>query len=260
MRRTLQFTYSLALVALLSVITNSGQAATINYGDFEDYAGGGVIEYTDVREASTTDAIPLFNAPDVVVNTIDFDPAFGSSSGGGSVDITDGQLNFEFNMLPGTGLTSLAIDEGGDFSFFGAGTAATSVGYGLFAEVTVLEVDGVAVTPFTISGSMSSSTDAASSPGLNQPWSLGLFLDLGLGLTTNGHGGYTHGVTAGEFVLNNTLVSTSETGTIAFIAKKDFNITPGGDLDQNDVPEPSTAILALVGLAFASVPVLRRKK
>ncbi len=227
------------------------QAAPINYGDFDDFVGGGVVEYQDVTESSVTDPVPLFGVPEVTVNELDFDPAaFGSSSGGSTVDLTDGQLNFDFELLAGAGLTSLIIDEGGDFTLFGAGTAATSVAYGLYAAVTVTEVDGVSITPFTVSGSTSVTEDLVTSPGLNQPWSLGLFLDLGAALVGNGYSGFTEGVTAGEFVLNNTLVATSEVGTLAFIAKKDLSIIPGGDLVPDDViPEPTTLALVLIGAA-----------
>lgn len=229
----------------------SVQAASINYGDFNDFVGGGVIEYQGVTESSATDPVPLFGAPEVTINLLDFDPtSFGSSSGGSSVDITDGQLNFDFELLPGAGLTSLIIDEGGDLTLFGAGTAATSVAYGLYAEVWITEVDGVAVTPFAVSGTTSAVRDLATSPGLNQAWSLGLFLDLGAALVANGHAGFSEGVTAGEFVLDNTLAATSEVGTLAFIAKKDLNITPGGDLDpDNTIPEPTALVLALISAA-----------
>ena len=240
-----------SVAAFCALLVSPVQAASINYGDFEDFVGGGVIEYQDVTESSATDPVPLFGVPDVTVNDLDFDPAaFGSSSGGSSVDITDGQLNFNFELLAGAGLTSLIIDEGGDFTLFGGGSAVTSVAYGLFAEVTVTEVDGVAVTPFTVTGTVDGTEDLVSSPGLNQPWSLGLFLDLGAALVANGHAGFSEGVTAGEFVLDDTLVSTSEAGTLAFIAKKDLQITPGGDLvPDNNIPEPTALALALLGAA-----------
>ena len=77
-----------------------------------------------------------------------------------------------------------------------------------------------------------------------------MLLDLGAALVANGHAGFSEGVTAGEFVLDDTLVSTSEAGTLAFIAKKDLSITPGGDLDpDNNIPEPTALVLALIGAA-----------
>ncbi len=240
-----------ALCALTMFAASPALAASINYGDFNDFPAG-VVEYQDVTESSATDVIPLFGLPDVDVNKLDFDPqSFGSSASNGDLDITDGQLNFSFATLPGTGISSLQVSEGGDFSIFGGG-ASTSVNSGIYADVLITAVNGVALAPgnqFNVIGSASASFSSA---GLSQPWNLGLLLEFGPALSLNG---FAPGslVTAGEFVLNNTLVADSEVGTLAFIAKKDFNITPTGSLDpDNVVPEPTAAALvalALVGLA-----------
>jgi hypothetical protein len=238
--------------ALSLALATASQAASINYGNFNDFAGGGVVQYTNVTESSATDAVPLYQAPAVTVNLLDFDPqAFAASSVGGAPDLTDGQLNTGFSTLLGTGITTLVIQEGGDFSLAGVGTAATSVVYGLFAKVTVQQVDGVAVTPFTVVGSASFNKNLIANPGTNQPWAAALLLDLGPALVTNGYGGYSLGVTKGELVIDNTLIALSEANTVAFLAKKDLNITPGGPLDPNNViPEPAAAVLVLVGASL----------
>ncbi|MGL4513227.1 MAG: hypothetical protein ACRCT8_09065 [Lacipirellulaceae bacterium] len=243
--------------ALSLTIAAAAQAAPINYGSVNDFGGGGVVEYTNVTESTASDTPPLYNAPDVVVNLLDFDPtAFGASSAGGVPDITDGQLNSGFTTLLGTGLTSLVINESGDFTLTGVGTAATNVSYGLFAKVTVLQVDGLAVTPFNVVASAAFNKNLVANPGLNQPWSAALLIDLGPALVTNGHAGFSLGVTKGEIVINNTLVALSEAQSIAFLAKKDLNITPGGPLDpDNVIPEPAAALLAVVG----AVGFLRRR-
>jgi hypothetical protein len=240
-----------AICALSFVAASPAFAASINYGDFNDFPAG-VVEYQDVTESSATDTIPLFGPPEVDVNKLDFDPqSFGSSASNGDLDITDGQLNFSFASLPGTGLTSLKVSEGGDFSIFGGG-ASTSVNSGIYADVLVTAVNGIALAAadqFNVIGTTSASFATA---GLSQPWSLELLLEFGPALAANG---FAPGslVTAGDFVLNNTLIADSEVGTLAFIAKKDFNITPGGSLDpDNVIPEPTAAALAalaLVGLA-----------
>jgi hypothetical protein len=238
--------------ALSLALATAATAAPINYGNFNDFGGGGVVEYTNVTESSASDPTPLYNAPDVTVNLLDFDPlAFGASSTGGAPDLTDGQLNAGFNTLLGTGITTLLIQESGDFSLAGVGTAATSVVYGLFAKVTIQQVDGVAVTPFTVIASASFNKNLLANPGTNQPWTAGLLLDLGPALVTNGYAGYSLGVTKGELVVDNTLVALSEAGSVAFLAKKDINITPGGPLDpDNVIPEPAAAVLLLVGASL----------
>jgi len=90
----------------------------------------------------------------------------------------------------------------------------------------------------------------------NAPWSLGTLVEFGPALASNGFGPDA-AVTAGEFVLDNTLIAASESGSLAFIAKKDFTVTPGGPLDpDNVVPEPTAALLA--SLALAGVVARRR--
>ncbi|QDV72383.1 hypothetical protein [Botrimarina mediterranea] len=240
-----------ALCALAISAVSPALAASINYGDFNDFPAG-VVEYQDVTESSATDAVPLFGAPDVDVNKLDFDPqSFGSSASNGDLEITDGQLNFSFATLPGTGIDSLEISEGGDFTIVG-GSGSTTVNSGIYANVLVTAVNGIALAPadqFEVEGSTSASFNSV---GLSQPWNLGLLLEFGPALSLNGFAAGSL-VTAGDFVLNNTLVAASEPGSLAFIAKKDFNITPDGSLDpDNVIPEPTAAALAalaLVGLA-----------
>ncbi|TWU00039.1 hypothetical protein Pla108_09820 [Botrimarina colliarenosi] len=245
------------MCALAAFAASPAFASSINYGDFNDYGGGGVVDYQDVTESSSTDAIPLYGVPEVDVNTLDFDPlAFGSNASNGVLEITDGQLNFMFETLPGTGIRSLTVREGGDYTIVGGTPPTTSVNAGIFAEVLVTEVDGIALTPanqFTVIGSNSA---VFTTPGLSIPWQLGLLLEFGPALSANNFGPMS-AVTAGEFVLNNTLVATSQAGSLSFIAKKDFNITPSGPLDpDNVIPEPTAAVLA--ALAFAGLAARRR--
>lgn len=255
------FLRTVGFCAVSAILASPALAAPINYGDFSDIPPGAVM-YLDVTESSATDDVPLFGQPEVTVNELDFDPtAFGSSAANGDIDITDGQLNFGFETLPGTGIRSLLIEEGGDYSFFN-GSPLTSVNFGVFAKVTVTEVDGVALAPNGPGGQFDvivNNGGTFNSPGgivQNAPWQFGTLLEFGPALAQNGFGPMAV-VTAGEFVLNNTLISSSEQGSLAFIAKKDFKITPRGPLDpDNVIPEPTAALLA--GLAFAGFAARRR--
>jgi hypothetical protein len=239
---------ALAFAALVGVPLAS--AAPINYGDVDDIAGGGTIYFEQVTESSVSDPTPLFGAPDAVVNRLDFDPlGFGASSIGGAPDLTDGQLNYSFRTAFGKGISSLVVEEAGDFSLLGAGTATTSLSYGLFAKVTILELGGVPVTPFTVIASTSFNKNLAANPGSNQPWSAGLLIELGPAIAANGFG--TALVSRGEFVLDNTLIALSESGSVAFLAKKDIFITTTPLDDQNFIPEPASAALLAIGGLFA---------
>jgi hypothetical protein len=223
-------------------------AAMINYGDFPVPPAG--ITFQQVTESSATDAVPLYGPPTPFVTGLDFDPtSFASSATGGSADITDGQLNFAIagNVGPGgfVGINSLSLFESGDYTMVGVGTPATAVFAGAIVTVTVTQVNGLPVVPFNLAPSNASvGFNLVANPGVAQPWSLG----TGIPIVVPGGGVATRV----EVAINNSLVSTSQPGTVAFIAKKDFRIgiipTPNGGL-----PEPGTFVLTALGSMIALV-------
>lgn len=228
-----------AFMAGLALSVASSATAAINYGDFS----GDTVMYTDVTESSLTDATPLFGAPTVAGDLLDFDPAaFGAfQADAGPNDITDGQLNFGFMSTgQGQGLVGLSFAEDGDFSLVGAGTSLSSVSAGLAVSVTITEINGSTLgTPIVIADTTSLTFDIVSDPGISQLWSLDLDIDF------SGVLGQNEFVTKGEVVLNNTLVAIAEENSVTFIAKKDFQVT-------SQVPEPtSLALLGLGGLLMA---------
>lgn len=237
-----------AAVAVASQAATQANAALV-YGDY--FTGQG-IRYLNVTESSSSDPVPpaRFGAPDVVGNGLDFDPnMFGATTVGPlpGADLMEGQLNFAFETVgPGNGLQGMTISEGGDFTLDGVGSSITSVRAGLFARIEITEVAGVTLnTPIVITSSTMYATDLLSSPGLNQPWDMDLFVDFKPALMNAGYDPLTQRATAGEVVFNNTLVAFSEgnPGTVAQIAKKDFKVNPV-------IPEPgSIALLAFGGLA-----------
>lgn len=235
-------------VIALTVLAPTAHAAAINYGDFGPDFPPGATMYLDVTESSGTDATPLFYAPTITEDVLDFDPkGFVASGGSGASDLTDGQLNFAIMTLPGAGISSLMLGESGDFSLLGTGTAATLLSAGVSAHIEILEVDGIALaTPITLFASSSVSFDLVNNAGVLSPWSNSLFVDLGAALTGNNIS-YQLGVTKANVVIDDLLVAISESQSTALIAKKNFTITP--TIEGNPIPEPASLALFTLGAA-----------
>lgn len=258
MNRSATLGFVLGFLGFVAAGSPSLAVQLVNYGDFDDIAEGGAIKYSDVTESTSTDEVPLFGPPEIELNDLEFDPTTFGASGGGGADLVDGQLNFQFETLPGAGITSFFFDEGGNYTLFGAGTEATQVAFGLAVSLRVLEIDGEPVAPFTIEGSDFGSANIVADPGLSQPWDLSVFIDLGSAMGTKDID-FDDGVTKGEVVITDTLVAVSENpSTLAFIAKTDFLVVPGGDLvPERLIPEPLTATLTL---SVAAVAATRRRR
>lgn len=242
--------FNLAKTAVCACVAFGAVAnshAAVNYGDFDDTPPGTVM-YLDVTESSGTDPVPLYNAPSVFGNLLDFDPtSFAGDATDGNSELVDGQLNFTIMATDGVAITSLSVTEGGDYSLFGTGTGATQVAAALSVSVEILEVDGVAVGPSNAGGlSVSFSDSFTGSAQLLDQWSLFGLLDFETVLDDNNID-YVLGVTKAEVVIDNQLIAISEDLTTAFIAKKDFKVQA-----DTVVPEPtSLALLGLGGLLMA---------
>jgi hypothetical protein len=250
---------SILCLLLVAGVGPAARAASINYGDFGPDYPPGIVIYQDVQESSGTDPIPppRFGAPTLTVDQLDFDPTeFVASATGGGSDITDVQLNFdlmvfEVNDVVAGGLTSLLLSESGDYTLFGAGTALTSVAAGISLSIQILEVDGMPITPIDAFASNSITRDLVSDgPVQLAPWSNGVLFEFGPLLAAN-QIEYTYGVTKARIAIDDQLIAISEPESVAFIAKKDFRIEPGGVPNgEFSVPEPSAAVLFLaLGLA-----------
>ena len=247
-----------SLLATVSMAVNSTHAGIINYGDFGPDALAGSTMYLGVTESSGTDAVPLFDTPALSADTLDFAPkTFVASAVDGSSDLTDGQLNFDMMALPGTAMTSLLITEGGDYTLFGTGTAATQIAAGLSVDITILEVDGVALaSPVSLFASSSITRDLANDgPVVSTSWSNGVLLDFAPALAGNNIG-YTLGVTKMQVVIDDTLVAISEDLSTALISKKDFTLEPA--TTGNPIPEPASVML--MGLGVFTVLNRRRSR
>ncbi|HUV39756.1 MAG TPA: PEP-CTERM sorting domain-containing protein [Planctomycetota bacterium] len=237
---------TLVSVTLMGLALGSASfAGSITYGDF---VGANVL-YSSVVEESTTDPVPLYGAPIVSLNALVFSPtSFGSSSSNGGSDITDSQLTMTITAKQGSCIDIIRVTEEGDYTLVGTGTSATSANVGASVFVTVLEINGSAITPFVISDNLIFTPSggtynlADDGPGIAIKWQ-GV-LELTNLLAGRGYEGCATKV---NFTMNNTLSTSSEEGTSAFIKKKSTII---------DTPEPMTMLLVAFG---AGVAVLRRR-
>ena len=241
---------SAAVMCLIAaaLLAAPARGATISYGNFNVPSAG--IMFVDVTESSSTDAVPMFGPPQPYAVGLDFDPTnFGSSSTNGSADITDGQLNFTVmglvNQNGFVGINSFNLSEFGDFSLTGIGTAATQALAGAIVRVTVTQINGLPVVPFNLTPANASvGFNLVANPGIVQPWSLGIGYNIASQLPQG------QSATKVEVAIDNSLLTVSQPGTIAFIAKKGFQIdlTPG-TTGQPFVPEPTTLVLSVLASA-----------
>ena len=243
---------SVALFAL------GAHAVPINYGNFV----GITVSYLQVTEDSGTDPTPLFGAPNLAGDTLDFNPvSFNSNStGAGGVDITDGTLAFMVDAKQNKFIDELQFSEAGDFTLAGFG------GIGTFASVTsdlfidIVEVDGNSINAISIITAMTFAPSDGDwdvfndgpGPLVQGSWTGSVDVDLTQVLIDEGID-FISGVTKVNVTLDNTLTTLSEDGTSSFIAKKDAK----GLSVTAVIPEPSTGLL--LGLGMALISAGRRK-
>ena len=226
------------------------QAAIINYGGSPDIPPG--ITFSDVMESSGTDPVPLYGPPSYFTTGMDFNPAtFVSSATGGAQDFTDGQLNFTVGDTPGgplIAINTINVFEAGDYSLTGIGTAATQALAGAIIRVTVTEIDGAPVAPIVLAPTNASvGFNLVVNPGIVQPWSLGVTVNVDSQLPAN------QNATRVEVSINDQLATLSQPTSAAFIAKKEFIVNVG-----TIIPEPAT--LGLLGLVLGTACLSRLRR
>jgi hypothetical protein len=234
-------------------------AAPINYGT---HAGTHVI-FGDVTEDTTSgDSQPLFGAPTVTGNSIDFSPAgFDAQSQNGGTDTTASSLSFTLSAKPGSWITSLIFSEAGDTTLAGnVAPGSTDTATGVFASGTIeihdvnfAPINPVISAPFALSftpsgGTYFLGTDGGGGPVFHTQWTGSVTIPIEDILLANGIG---TGATRVMIDLDNTLAAESQAGTSAQIAKKDF----GAVAIRAEVPEPG-----LLGPAAGLAALALRKR
>ena len=252
---------SVAAVALAGILlVTSAKAAPINYGNLP----GATVDYLQVTEdaVSAGDAPPLFGAPTVTGDSIDFDPVgFDASSQNGGADITDGNLKFTIDAHAGKAIKSVTIAEAGDVTLLGIAPLLSETTFASVVtriSVDIDEVDGNPISvvsvnglsiPFAPSGgTYGLGTDGAGGPLFTAGWNGSLLINVNAILTANGVS-FVGGATRVDINLDNILTALSQQGTSASIAKKNAN---GVTITVN-IPEPTGGMLALLAGSLAAV-------
>jgi hypothetical protein len=267
-RRTMFATAALGVAILFAAA--SSHAAPIVYGDLM----GNTVIYQNIREAANSagDAGPLFGAPDVSGDSIDFDPVgFSASVIGPGVDITDGNLAFAVKAKAGNAINNILFQEFGDTTLAGLGTDNTFSSVTMHGVLNITEVDFVGINtislPISITnfgpsgGTFGLGTDGGGGPNFAAGWSGSLLVDLTTSNPTVAAALASQGVdpdlgvTRISVNFNNTLVAIGQTGTSALIAKKDTN----GIIVTTNIPEPTSCLMAVFGLAMCSVAARRSR-
>ncbi len=229
---------------LLALAASATQGASINYGNFNSNPPGTM--FLGVTESSGTDAVPLYGPPTFVGTELGFSPspAFSANANGGTVDVTDGQLNY---TIMSSAISMVNASESGVYTLSGLGTPATSVLAALSLRATVTQINGVNVTPILLTPSAAATTfNLVANPGANAPWGLSTSVNVAAQLAGLGYGPGQN-ATKVDVVIDNQLVSISEIGSTASITKTRFGI-----------PEPSTLVLGALGACWAALATRKR--
>ena len=237
------------VVTLVISVCTSCAFATINYGDFN----GVTVTYKNVSENDEG----LFEKPTVSGDALLFSPtAFGiESAGAGGFDMLDGTLQMIIKAKPAKFIDTIRMTEAGDYTLFGSGTAGTSatVNASIFFRIT--EVDFVDLlsplevyTHLAFSPSDGSYNLVDEGFSVAEIWDGGIDFGVTLALQSIGNTGMATEVYVS---MDNTLVTTSEVGTQAFIKKK---VIDGVGITV--VPEPATICL----LGLGGLVLLRKRR
>jgi hypothetical protein len=222
---------SLTCLSWVAVAT----AAPISYGTFSgSLVGPGAVDFVAVTEDNPLPIpTPLFDPPIRVNNKLLFFPtSFATYVANGGYDMTSGTLAMSIKAPAGYFLESIIVDEVGDCTLLGAGTANTWADIYGFLGVTDL-------VPGT-HGSHSDVFDTTPPPPFLLPKIT--FVEF------NGHAQIDltgMGISQIDLDFGNTLEASSEPGTTAFIQKKTFTLEATTML----IPEPASVLL-LAGCLF----------
>ena len=228
--------YLLFAFVMLSGFVSNLKADVITYGNFM----GSAVFFNGVTESSSsipTLAANLYGTPSVAGNMLVFSPLnFEASQTGPGIERVDGQLNVNVAAKPGFKITSVLIEEFGDYAI----TVPFSGSQGGFVSAAL---SAFGVTPTGLVDDTDTFIAATPTPpGIpSAPWNLSASLGA-FGLID----------TLGIRVDNRLTAASFSQFDDSFIKKKGFKITVFG------IPEPTSAMLILA-CGIAGLPLYRRR-
>ncbi len=138
---------NLHLYLALLMAASTVQGAEFDYGDFL----GTDVMYLNVSEDTRDTPNPLFGTPDISGNKLDFDPTMftAAADSNNPSEIIDAQLSFVLMSNDnGTAIEQVIIEENGDFTLTGLGSAQALASVGTQVNFTILEVNGMPAAAF----------------------------------------------------------------------------------------------------------------
>jgi len=261
------------LVVFASMLASQPAFATNTYTSYF----GTSVSFTNIQETSNLGDLELppsstgtccFGAPTGLGDALLFFPTdfTASAAGAGGYDPTGAQLQTLITATgPGATIDQIYLSEFGDATLLGpAGTGGTGVFASMAGFVTVLEVNGVGVTPTIISfnaggpnpfGVTGAFTPVAIGDGtFSRPTFIGT--SIWTGLVTIDVEAIVPNATKVQLSFDNDLYAYTElTGNIAKIQKK---VVDGPSIIIGVVPEPGT--FALLGGGLLALAIRARSR
>ena len=246
----------LATIALSAIVGLSGVAKAASYGNFVDPTGS--VSYLNVQDVNG-----LFGAPSVSLDSLDFTPTiyqaqctFGTPQCPTGTRTTSDILTLDILATSGRQIDRLQITEGLDYaiqSFDPAGFASVSVLANVFIDIIGVNgqsVNGInANAPILLTPSNSASVFGLGAQASGVILGNTGVIDLQQILVSAGGSGE---ITRVRVSFDNTLQAFHQgAGGQALIRKRDADFVSLTAIGSSiNIPEPSTAILLMGGLAL----------
>ena len=245
----------LAATALAISFAMVSPASALFYGNFTDPAGA--VSFLNVQDINGLYGGPLDqfgdpSGPTVSLNSLDFTPInFDQTCSFCNGGTTTDTVSFEIDAVTGQAINTVDVAEFGNYSLNVIGTGFAQVNISALITIDVLEVNGVSVN--NVSGAQMINFSFNNGNLITGGFVSGIFtgtgsIDINSILAANGFSAGSE-ATRILFTMDNILIADhSGLGGSASIRKRDFDATLV-TINASQVPEPTTALLLMGGLA-----------